>query len=75
MKLHLASMGLLAAALTLTSIPATFAQQNTAGTQGPPRYLFLNTVQLKPQQGSAYAKIEKDEVQALSAANAPMRYF
>lgn len=75
MKLHLASMGLLVAALTLTTMPAAFAQENTAGTQGPPNYLFLNNLELKPDQSSAFAKIEKEEVQALTAANAPMHYF
>ena len=75
MKLHLTSMGLLAAALTLVSTPATFAQQNTAGTEGPPKYIYLSNIELKPQQGGAFAKTEAEEVQALRAANAPQHYF
>ena len=68
-------MGLFVAALTLTTMPAASAQENTAGTQGPPNYLFLNNLELKPDQSSAFAKIEKEEVQALTAANAPAHYF
>ncbi len=60
------------AALALGSL--AFAQQ-AGTTQGPRKYLYLSNVELKPAQGSAFAKLESEEIAALRAAKAPGNYF
>lgn len=66
---------LLFAGLTLSAAPSLLAQQAAGQVQGPSKYLFLSNVDLKPEQSSAYEKIESDEVQAQRAANAPGTYI
>jgi hypothetical protein len=66
-----APLCLLIAGLTLCPAPAALAQHET----GPSNYLYLTNVQLKPNVGAAYTKIESDEVEALRAAGAPSRYL
>ncbi|MGC2162648.1 MAG: hypothetical protein WA634_12110 [Silvibacterium sp.] len=66
---------LLFAGLTLSAPPSLFAQHEPGQMQGPSKYLYLSNVELKPEQGSTYAKIEGDEVQAMHAANAPSHYL
>jgi len=61
--------------LALHPTPAALAQREAGQVQGPGKYLFLNNVELKPEVGNAYAKIEGDEVAALRAANAPSHYL
>jgi hypothetical protein len=78
MKLPISSKAplcLLFAGLTLSPVPAALAQQDAGQTHSPSKYLYLSNVELKPEQGSAYAKIEREEVEALRAANAPSHYL
>lgn len=78
MKLRISSKAplcLLFAGLTLSPVPAAMAQQDSGQTHSPSKYLYLTNVELKPEQGSAYAKIEREEVEALRAANAPSHYL
>ncbi|HTV04774.1 MAG TPA: hypothetical protein VME86_05355 [Acidobacteriaceae bacterium] len=70
-----ATLCLLFTALTFSPAPAALAQHEAGQIQGPSKYLFLNNVELKPNQDGPYAKLEADEVQALSAANAPGHYL
>ena len=51
------------------------AQQDAGQVHSPSKYLYLTNIELKPEQGSAYAKIESDEVAALRAAGAPSHYM
>jgi hypothetical protein len=55
--------------------PAAIAQHEAGQVQGPDKYLYLSNVELKPEVGPVYAKIESDEVAALRAANAPSHYL
>jgi len=66
---------LLFAGLTLSATPSLLAQREAGQVQGPSKYLYLTNVDLKPEQGNAYQKLEADEVQALRAANAPSHYL
>ncbi len=66
---------LLFAGLTLTLGPMVLAQHEAGQAHGPSKYLYLSNVELKPEEGSAYANIENDEVAALRAANAPSHYL
>ncbi len=75
MKLHFAFMGLLAAALSLTSMPAAFAQHTPGTAQGPDKYQFVDNIELKPGQDATFTKAESNEVQALRAAHAPGYYL
>jgi hypothetical protein len=63
------------ASLTLNPTRAALAQHEAGQVQGPHKYLMLHNVELKPETGSAFAKIESDEVAALRAAHAPGHYF
>lgn len=71
----LAPLCLLIAGLTLSPAPAAIAQRDAGQVQGPSKYLYVTNVELKPDQGSAYGKIESDEVAALRAAHAPGHYL
>lgn len=74
MKVHFGSvvpLCLLFASCSFTAAPKASAQDQPAQTQGPSKYLFLSDVGLKPEQNSAFEKLESDEAQALRAANAP----
>lgn len=62
------------AGLVLSTAPAALAQHEAGVVSGPSKYLYLSNVELKPNQGAAYAKIESEEVEALRAANAPSHY-
>jgi len=66
---------LLFAGLTLCPSPAAVGQQDAGKTSGPSKYLFLSNVELKPEQGFAYAKAQGDEVQAERAAKSPSHYL
>jgi hypothetical protein len=66
---------LLIAGLTLSAAPPAFAQHEAGEVHGPSKYLYLSSVELKPNQSSAYAKIEAEEVVALRAADAPSHYL
>jgi hypothetical protein len=70
-----ATLCLLFTAITFSPAPAALAQHEAGQVQGPSKYLFLNNVELKPNQDAAYAKIENEEVQALRTANAPGHYL
>lgn len=69
-----AALCLLLAGLTFSPLPAALAQKEAGQTNTPSKYLFLSNVELKPEQGDAYAKLEADEVQAMRAAGAPSHY-
>ena len=71
----LAPLCLIWAGLTLSPAPAALAQQEAGQVHSPSKYLYLSNVELKANQGGAYAKIESEEVQAKRAANAPNRYI
>lgn len=66
---------LLFAGLTLSAPPSLFAQHEAGQAQGPSKYLYVHNVELKPEQGGAFEKLESDEVQAEHAANAPSHYL
>jgi hypothetical protein len=68
-----AALCLFSATLTLSSAPAV-AQMDAGQVHSPSKYLFLSNVELKPEQGNAFAKLEGEEVAALRAANAPSHY-
>jgi hypothetical protein len=77
MKLRMnpaAAACLLVAALTFSPVPAAVAQQEAGQVHSPSKYLYLENVGLKPNQGSAFAKLEADEADALRAASAPSHY-
>ncbi|MGA8731977.1 MAG: hypothetical protein WB608_24680 [Terracidiphilus sp.] len=65
---------LLVAALTFSPGPAALAQQEAGQVHTPSKYLYLDNVQLKPDQGGAFSKLEGDEAEALRAAKAPYHY-
>lgn len=69
------SLSLLLATITVSLAPAALAQHEAGEVKGPSKYLFISNVDLKPNQGGAYAKVESDEVQAQRAAGAPDHYF
>lgn len=71
----IAPLCLLLTGLAFTPAPAALAQHEAGQAQGPSKYLYLSNVELKPEQGGAYAKLEADEVAALRAANAPSHYL
>jgi hypothetical protein len=66
---------LLFAGLTLSPAPSALAQQEAGQVHSPSKYLYLSNVELKPEQSSAFAKVEGEEVDALRAANAPSHYL
>lgn len=66
---------LLFASFSFTAAPAASAQDQSGQVQGPSKYLFLTDVNLKPEQNSAYGKLESDEAQALREANAPSHHI
>ena len=57
------------------AIPSVMAQKATDLNQGPPKYLFLNNVVLKPGHSSEFAKLENEEIQSLRSANIMGNYF
>lgn len=69
-----APLCLLFAGLTLNPVPAAFAQQEAGQVHSPSKYIYLSNVELKPNQGDAFAKLESDEIQAMRTANAPSHY-
>jgi hypothetical protein len=69
------SLCLLLAGLTVSAVPAALAQQEAGQPHSPSKFLYLSNVELKPNQGAAYAKLEQDEVQAMRAANAPSHHL
>ena len=78
MKVRIASpatLCLLFAGITLNPAPAALAQQDAGQLHGPSKYLRIGNVELKPEQGGAYAKIEREEVEAQRAANSPNHYL
>lgn len=78
MKLRISSTGplcLFLATVTLSAAHVALAQHEAGQVQGPGKYLFLVNVNLKPNEGGAFAKLESDEVQARHAANAPGHYL
>ena len=78
MKLHFRSQTSLyffIAGLTLSPVPAALAQQEAGQVEGPSKYLVVTNVELKPDQRSAFAKIEGEEVAALRAADVPGHYI
>ncbi len=52
-----------------------FAQHEAGQVQGPSKYLFLDNVEVKPNQGDAYAKLQGQETAAMRAANAPSHFI
>ena len=62
---------LMFAGLTFGAAPSLLAQHEAGQVQGPSKYLYVTNVDLKPEQSSAYQKIESDAVQAMRAAGAP----
>jgi hypothetical protein len=68
------SMSILIAGVFLSPIPRARAQHEAGNTSGPSKYLFVNNVELKPGQGSAFAKLENEEIEAMRAAKAPGNY-
>ncbi len=66
-----ASLCLLFAGLAFTAAPTVFAQHEAGQAQGPSKYLFVNNVEVKPNQEDAYAKLQAEETAAMRAANAP----
>jgi hypothetical protein len=71
----IAILCLLFTGLAISPVPAAIAQHEAGQVQGPSKYLFLDNVELKPNQDAAYAKIESEEVQALRASSAPGHYL
>jgi hypothetical protein len=69
------SVCLLFASCSFIAAPTAAAQDQSGQAQGPSKYLFLTNVDLKPEQGNAYHKLESDETQALRGANAPSHYI
>jgi hypothetical protein len=70
-----APLCLLFAGLAFTAAPTVFAQHDAGQTQGPSKYLFLQNVELKPNQGDAYAKLQGQETAAQRAASAPFHFI
>ena len=68
------SLSILIAGVVLSPIPRALAQHEAGNTSGPSKYLVVNNVELKPGQGSAFAKLENEEIEALRAAKAPGNY-
>jgi hypothetical protein len=78
MKVRIASpatLCLLFAGITLSPAPAALGQQDAGQVHSPSKYLRIGNVELKPEQSGAYAKIEREEVEAQRAANAPNHYL
>ena len=63
------------AALALCSVPAARAQASPDMAQGPPKYLYLNNVELKPGHGGEFAKLENEEIEAMRTAKIHDLYF
>ena len=70
-----APLCLLFAGVTLFPSHQALGQQDAGKTNGPSKYLFLSNVELKPEQGFAYAKVQGDQVQAERTAKAPSHYL
>ena len=51
--------------------PAAFAQHEAGQAQGPSKYIYLWNIDIKPNQSSAFAKIQSEEIQAMRTAKAP----
>lgn len=66
---------ILFAGLAINPAQSAFGQHEAGKTDGPSKYLFVTNVELKPEQSSAYAKLETDEIQAMRAAKAPSHYL
>lgn len=66
-----AALCLFTAALSFSAAPAAFAQQEAGQVHTPSKYLYLENIEIKPNQGSAFAKIQAEEVQAMRDAKAP----
>jgi hypothetical protein len=64
-------LSVLVAGVVLSPLPRARAQHEAGNTSGPSKYLVLNNVELKPGQGSAFAKLENEEIEAMRAAKAP----
>src|ERR1035437_4805948 len=78
MKVRIASpatLCLLFAGITLSPAPAALGQQDAGQVHSPSKYLRIGNVELKPEQTGAYAKIEREEVEAQRAANSPNHYL
>lgn len=65
----------LLAGITFTGTRWARAQQEAGQAHTPSKYLYVENVELKPEQSAAYAKIENDEIEALRAAHAPSHYL
>jgi hypothetical protein len=63
------------ASLVLNPVRAALAQHEAGQVEGPSKYLMIHNVELKPNVGSAFIKIESDEVAAMRAAHAPGHYL
>ncbi len=69
-----AGLCFLFAGLTLSTAPAAIAQQEAGQAHSPSKYLYVNNVELKPEQSGAFGKLEGEEADALRAAGAPSHY-
>ncbi|HEU5350390.1 MAG TPA: hypothetical protein VFU55_02260 [Terracidiphilus sp.] len=70
-----ASIPVALVALVLCCTPAARAQHSPDDMQGPPKYIYLSNVELKPGSSAAFAKLESEEIDALRAAKLPDIYF
>lgn len=70
-----ASIPVALVALVLCSTPAARAQHSPDDMQGPPKYIYLSNVELKPGSSAAFAQLESEEIDALRAAKLPDIYF
>lgn len=57
----------------LAAVPAAQAQQQ--GENGPPKYIYLSTVSLKPGAMAQYRKLEETRIADLRAAKAPGHFW
>lgn len=69
------ALSLFLVTIALGTAPAAIAQPEAGKVAGPSKYLFLINVDLKPNQGDAFAKAESDEIQARYATKAPGHYL
>jgi len=70
-----APLCLFTASLSLCAIPSAFAQQDAGQVHSPSKYLYLENIEIKPNQGNAFAKIQAEEVQAMRDAKAPGHFL
>lgn len=63
------------ASLAFNPVRAALAQHEAGQPHAPSKYLMLHNVELKPDVGAAFTKIENDEANALRAAHAPSHYL